>query len=136
MFVSALGAEIERDVFRGLIELQAAGGREALDESRLPRELMRKLMSLKHHLGVGAGGRGQARVEHEAWRSGSLARLVGQLEQVLFDLELVFHVWDVGSVSGSGLQGGAMSGLPGAIGGSQVHRRLQGHHPCAERQCE
>ena len=97
---------------------------------------MRKLMSLKHGLGVGAGGRGQARVEHEAGRSSSLARLVGQLKQVLFDLELIFQVGNVGSTRGSRLQRGAMSGLPGAIGGSQVQRRLQGHHPCANRQCE
>src|SRR5580692_12153683 len=103
MFVSALGAVIERDVFRGLIQLQAAGGREAMDERRLPGESMRKLMSLKHHLRVSAGSRGQALVEHETWRSGSLARLVSQLEQVLFDLELVFHIGNVWSVRGSRL---------------------------------
>jgi len=136
MFVSALGAEIERDVFRGLIELQAAGSREALDESGLASELMRKLMSLKHGLRVGAGSRGEASVEYKLRRPGSLARLVGQLEQVLFDLKLVFHVGNVGSVSGSRLQRGAMSGLPGAIGCGQVHPWVQGHHPCAEYQYE
>ena len=136
MFVSALGAVIERDVLRGLIELQAAGGREALDESWLPRELMRKLMSFKHGLRVGAGGRGEARVEYERGCTGPLARLVGKLEQVLFDLKLVFHVWDIGSVSGSGLQRGTMTGLPGAIGRGKVNRGLQGHHPCAEHECE
>ena len=136
MFVPALGTVIERDVFRGPIELQAAGSRQAPDECGLTDELMRKLMSLKHGLRVGAGGRGQAGVEHKAGRTGSLARLVGQLKQVLFHLELAFHVGNVGSTGGSRFQRGAMSGLARAIGGSQVHGGLQGHHPCAERQCE
>src|SRR5579864_793616 len=125
MFVSALGTVVERDVFRGLFELQAAGGRQALDQGGLPRELMGKLMSLKHGLRVYAGGRGQASVEYEAGRSGALARLVGQLKHVLFYLELVFHVGNVRSISGSRLQRGAMSGLPTAVGGRQVRRRLQ-----------
>lgn len=136
MFVSALGAVIKRDVLRGLIELQAAGCREALDESELASELMRKLMSLKHGLCMGTGGRGEAGVEYECWRTGSQARLVGQLKQILFHLEFMFHVRNIGSAGGGVLQGGAMSGLPRAIGGSQVHRRRQGHHPCADRQCE
>lgn len=53
--------------------------------------------------GVGAGCGSEPGVEDEARRTALLARLIGGLEQILFDLELVFDEWNVGSAGGSRL---------------------------------
>lgn len=79
MFVTALGAVIERNVFSSLVELEACSPREPLHQRRLTGELVRKLIGFEHGLGMSAGSGGQARVEDEPGGSSSLSRLVSEL---------------------------------------------------------
>jgi hypothetical protein len=100
-------------------------------ERELTTELMRQLFCLKHSLRMNAGGLGQACIQPQRGSTNSLARLIGELQQILFNMELILHVGNVGS-GGSRFQCGAMGGLPGAIGRGQVDPRLQSYQPRAE----
>jgi len=133
MFVSALGAVIKGDVFGGLIELQARGRGETLNQRRLSGELVRQLVRFQHGLRVDAGSSGQAGVKREGGRGGSLTRLIGTLQEFLFDLEFVFRVGNVGRSSRSDPQGSWVRDLPGR-GCQQKSRMLQDQNSCAEHE--
>lgn len=124
MFVSALRAVIQRDILSRLIKLQAAGGRQPLNERGLTTESMRKLICLKHGLRVNAGGLGQACIQNERGSTNSLARLIGELQQVLFNSKFIFNEGNIGSLGGGRLQRAVMR-LSGALDSSYRNQRLQ-----------
>ena len=120
MLVAVLDIGVERNVLSFLIQLEFGSGGETLGEGGFAVKLVRELSRVEHGLRVGAGRLRKSGIEAQRRRSRLLARLIRQLQEMLFCLGLGIEKRNVG---GRGrLHRGGFRGLRGR---GRVGRRHQ-----------
>ena len=112
MFVTTGGAIVKGDILSLLVKLKVGRRSEPLREGELTGKLVGELSSCEHRFRVNAGSLREPGIEGQWRRSGTLARLIRQLQKLLFGLKLGIVEWDVGS----GGRGGLQCGLWGRLG--------------------
>src|SRR5450755_3698632 len=121
MFMSMLGVVVERNIFPLLLKLELSGRCETLEEGGLAVKLMREAPRLKHGLGMNAGSLRKSSIDRQGRRSRLLARLVGERQQLLFNLKVIVQ-WSA-RICGDGFQRGLLGRF--VVAGSVRPRRHQ-----------